>query len=219
MKTQILKLLFFLLTAIGSFNVAFSQNPFITTWKTDNPGESGPTSITIPTFGPNYNYDIDWENDGIYDELGVTGSATHDYGSPGTYQVAIRGNFPQIYFNNSGDKDKILSIDQWGAIAWRSMLSSFLGCSNLQILADDAPDLSQVTSFVQMFDRCTSLNADLSNWDVSNINFMAAMFRGAVQFNGDISSWNVSNVVNMLDMFSGAAQFNGDLSSWDVSKC
>jgi len=57
----------------------FSQNEFITTWKTDNPGTSNSTSITIPTIGGGYNYDVDWDNDGNFDEIGITGNVTHDF--------------------------------------------------------------------------------------------------------------------------------------------
>ena len=57
----------FLTLFICTFNL-FSQNEFITTWKTDNPGGSNNSSITIPTFsGETYNYDVDWDNDGYVD--------------------------------------------------------------------------------------------------------------------------------------------------------
>lgn len=65
--------------------------PFITTWKTNQFS----SIITIPTKGPGYNYDIDWNNDGIYDELGLTGATAHDFGAVGTYTIRIRGAFPQ----------------------------------------------------------------------------------------------------------------------------
>ena len=84
----------------------FSQNEFITTWKTDNTGTSGPTEITIPTTGAGYNYDVDWTYDGITfnaENTGVEGNITHDYLATGTYTVAIRGAFPRIYFNSQGD--------------------------------------------------------------------------------------------------------------------
>ena len=94
-----------------------AQNPFITTWKTGNTGVSNSTSINIPTHSRHtYLYDVDWEYDGrnfSADDTGVTGSISHDYGKPGTYTVAIRGDFPRIWFDNGGDKDKILEINQW----------------------------------------------------------------------------------------------------------
>ncbi len=58
---------------------AAMSDHFVTTWKTDNAGTSGSTSITIPTTGAGYNYDVDWNNDGTFDEFGLTGSVTHDF--------------------------------------------------------------------------------------------------------------------------------------------
>ncbi len=41
-----------------------SDYSFMTTWKTDNPGTSASTEVTIPTFaGETYSYDVDWESD------------------------------------------------------------------------------------------------------------------------------------------------------------
>lgn len=85
----------------------------MTTWKTDNAGTSNSTSITIPTTGSGYNYSVDWNNDGTFDETGLTANVTHDFGTAGTYTIRITGSFPRIYFNNGGDRLKILSVNQW----------------------------------------------------------------------------------------------------------
>ena len=103
-----------------------AQAPFITTWKTNNAGTSCSSCITIPTTGTGYNYSVDWNNDGIYDQTGITGSVTHNFGTPGTYTIRITGSFPRIFFNNGGDALKIINIGQWGDIAWTSMAYSFL---------------------------------------------------------------------------------------------
>ncbi|WP_353779575.1 BspA family leucine-rich repeat surface protein [Winogradskyella sp. 3972H.M.0a.05] len=199
---------------------------FVTTWKTDNPGSSGPTEISIPIipFADGlYNYEVDWTYDGVTfnaEDSNVTGSITHDYGEPGTYTVAIRGLFPHIFFANSGDKDKILTIDQWGTNQWASMVNAFNGCSNLNIINPniDAPDLSNVTEAFDMFRDATSFTGDyIANWDTSTITDMDSMFRGASLFNGDISGWNTSSVTSMVTTFSGATSFNQDISGWDVS--
>ena len=186
---------------------------FITTWKTDNPGTSGPNQITIPTNGAGYNYDIDW-GDGTVDS-GVAGDITHTYAVPGTYTVTIRGDFPQIFFDNLGDKDKILSIEQWGDIAWRAMNRSFYGASNLAINATDAPDLSSVTNMNQTF-RLTNFNDDIGHWDVSNVTTMSTLFSDNPNFNQDLSLWMVDNVTNMAAMFFGATSFDGDISTWNT---
>lgn len=142
-----------------SFQFIHSQNEFITTWHTTTPNES----MTIPTTGTSYNYDVDWENDGVFDDIGLTGNASHIYTTAGTYTVAIRGSFPRIYFNNSGDKDKIMSVEQWGNIAWSSMEGAFYGCNNLVINATDSPDLSNVINMVNMFRGANSLNQDINH--------------------------------------------------------
>jgi len=197
-----------------------AQLPFVTTWKTDNPGSSNSTSITINTYNEAnlpYNYDVDWENDGIYDDFNVQGNITHDYGTPGTYQVAIRGTFPGIIFNGaSTDPQKILSIDQWGDIAWRRMFNAYLGASNLVENATDAPDLSLVISLQGTFAFATNFIGDLNNWDVSTIRNLDNTFAFATNFNSDLSNWFVGNVTRMFGTFESTDQFNGNISGWNV---
>ncbi len=197
-----------------------TQRPFITIWKTDNVGPSNDNQITIPTFsGETYNYTVDW-GDGLSDS-GVTGNITHTYSSPGTYQVVISGDFPRIYFQGPNpsvdDQQKIVQINQWGDIAWSSMASAFAGCSNLDVVATDVPDLSRVTSLQQMFDACTSLvgNPSISNWDVGNVTSLSGLFFGASQFNQNIGGWNVSNVQDFSATFSGTS-FNQFVGGWNV---
>ncbi|MCL6267059.1 BspA family leucine-rich repeat surface protein [Flagellimonas myxillae] len=189
---------------------------FVTTWKTDNPGVSNNNQITIPTTGGGYNYDVDWGDGNV--DLGVTGDITHTYDVPGTYDVAIKGDFPQIYFVNQGDREKILSVKQWGHISWRSMLNAFHGCSNLDVEATDIPDLSNVTTTQYMFRLCGSLvgNGTFNGWDTSTVTSMDFMFREATQFNQDISGWDTGQVNSMIGMFLDAKAFDQNIGSWDV---
>lgn len=189
--------------------------PFITTWKTDNPGTSNDNQITIPAFGGNSpNFDVDW-GDGMSD-LGVTGAITHTYAAPGTYTVSITGDFTGISFGNTGDKDKLLTVEQWGSInTWA--LISFYGCSNLDVVASDAPDLSGVTTLSSAFRGCTNFNGDIGHWNTSNVRTLQNTFNGASSFNQDLSAWDVSSVTNMRDVFNNASSFNQDLNDWDVS--
>ena len=139
-------LLFMLLHPLG----VMAQGEFITTWKTDNTGTSANNQITIPTGTGTFSYTVDW-GDGTPDTTVYTGSTTHTYTVAGTYTVAITGDFPHIFFNDNGDKQKILSIEQWGTQQWTSMDESFYGCSNLVGNAPDVPDLSVVTNMSGMF--------------------------------------------------------------------
>ncbi|WP_171017271.1 gliding motility-associated C-terminal domain-containing protein [Maribacter sp. ACAM166] len=205
---------------LGVNENGYTTGAFVTTWKTDNLGASDDTSITIPTTGAGYNYDVDWDGDGIFDEFGITGNATHDYGRAGTYTVQIKGDFPRIYFNNDGDKEKLLRLEQWGAGSWKSMSVAFYGCLNLTISAVDAPDLSLVDSMSFMFANAANLNSNIGFWDVSKVSDMAEMFSGAVDFDQNIGSWDVSNVTLMENIFfeAGLSSINYDalLNGWSA---
>ena len=200
-------------------------DPFIFSWKTDQEiaGKSDITILTSnsPTF--KYNFDIDWENDGIYDQFGITENVFHDYVDPGTYTIAIRGSFSKPLLNESLE---LQSIQQWGDIQWEDLAQAFRGCTNLIYHAVDTPDLSNLkalgTNFTislgSMFEDCPLFTGDLLGWDVSKVTNMAGMFKGAIAFNGDISDWNTQEVTNMTEMFKGATSFNQDIGSWDLSK-
>ena len=194
---------------------------FITTWKTDNPGSSTDTQITIPTTGAGYNYNIYWEEIGDATHFGnltgITGNVTIDFSSIGDYRVEITGAFPRIFFNGGGDRRKILSVEQWGSISWTSMADAFRSCSNLVINAVDAPDLSGVNDMSSLFQGCTTFNQSIDNWNVSTVTDMNNMFRDADSFNQPLNNWVVDNVTNMSSMFFGADVFNQPLNNWNVS--
>lgn len=209
-------------------NVNVSTPPyaskFITTWKTDNPGASNDTQITIPTsanlpgvFNFDYNFFVSW-GDGTFD-YEVNGNITHTYETAGTYQVAIWGEFPHLYFGGGEDARKIVAVDQWGTMQWASMSASFWYCTNMDVIADDIPDLSMVTELTNMFAWCTELlgNSSMGLWKTISVTDMASTFAGSSQFNIDIGNWNVSNVTSMAGMFGGTS-FNHDISEWNVSK-
>ena len=199
-----------------------AQLPFISVWKSDNPGVSAGTQIQIPATGSGYAYSVQWSEVGNPNNSGFlsaqTGTAVLTFPNTGTYQVEIQGDFPRIYFNNTGDRLKLLEIVQWGDIQWQSMQGAFYGCENLMMGSNAGiPDLSNVTSMADMFRGCSSFNGVVGEWDVSNVTNMSGLFRGCSVFNQDLDSWNVNNVGNMADMFRDASSFNKTLGSWDVS--
>ncbi len=145
------------------FLALFMQNSiadttwFITKWQTTTANET----ITIPiNVAYTYNYDIDCDNDDVFEQTGIIGDGTCTYETAGEHIINIQGIFPAIYFNNTGDKDKILDVMQWGNIAWESMYRAFYGASNLQITATDSPDLSNVIDMGSMFFGATAFNQD-----------------------------------------------------------
>ena len=239
----------------GTGALAILSNDFVITVKTDNAGISTGTQFTIPTTGGGYNYNVDCNNDGTDEATAQSGDYTCDYGvgNEGTYTIRIKDNvgngtgFPRIFFNNVGDKEKILSIEQWGTGHWTSMQWAFRGAVNLVVNATDTPNLlsqssislhemfrnaatlgtgtgnwnwntRNVSSFSYMFDGATSFNKDITSWDVSRASQANGMFRRASAFNQDISSWTPTSMTSMDDMFYHATSFNQDIGSWDVSR-
>ena len=192
--------------------------PFITKWKTTTSGES----ITIPTSVGVYNYDVNW-GDGSSVSSGQTGDATHSYATAGVYTVSISGIFPQISLGVAPNNQKIVEISQWGTIEWSSMSNAFFNCSNMNLTATDAPELSDVTDMSNMFSFCYSLNplgaaaTALNTWNTSRVTDMSGMFKRATSFNQNIGNWNTEVVDYMYEMFSGATAFNQNIGNWNTS--
>ena len=208
------KKLILILTLVFSLS-AFSQD-FSTLWDTTNTDSDSTldNQIEIPTNPAfTYNYTIDW-GDGNTDS-NVTGNITHTYTTSGSYTIIISGTFPQIYFNDEGDRLKIEEILSWGAIQWESMENAFWGCENLNFDAIDSPDLSQVTSLKNMFRECTTFNGIVNNWDIITITDLSGTFANAGSFNRPLANWNTSAVTTMASTFQSTA-FNEPLDSWNT---
>ena len=123
--------------------------------------------------------------------------------------MAVSEGIPRIKLGgDAANAANLRSIDQWGSTMWAGMADAFRGASGMTLAAGDAPDLSGVDSTAHMF-RDSSVNADLSGWNVSGVTDMSSMFHGAASFDGDVSNWDVSGVTDMSSMFHGAASFDG----------
>ena len=195
--------------------LAGPSDDFVTTWKTDNPGSSTSSSIQIPFLGGLY--DVDLDNDGVFDVVGLSFVFNHDFGSAGTYTIRVRGSFNSINFGGGGDIRKLIGIDQWGTSSWTSARDLFLAATNLEITASDTPDFSAVTDMSGMFQLATMANPNTLDWDTSAVTTMADMFNGAGSADPDVSSWDTSLVTDMSSMFQSASSANPDVSGWDTA--
>ena len=196
---------------------AINTTDFVTTWRV--PADS--TTVTIPTTGgAGYDYNVDWNNDGIPDDTGVTGNITHDYGTAGEYTIRISGTFPQFCYSclPYGTSSEIIDVNQWGISQWRSMNSAFRGATGVTAFsATDTPDLRNVIDMSYMFNGASNFNGNVSSWDTSSVTNMTGIFRGARSFNQPLNDWSVGNVTDMTDAFYDAIAFNRPLNKWDVS--
>jgi surface protein len=139
----------------------------------------------------------------------------HVYQDPGRYQVQITGDFPRITIPSASSK-RLKSIDQWGDIQWTSMNGAFKGVENMQILATDTPNLTQVTDMTSMFENTKNLTGNFSGWDMSHVTTMYRTFYNAQGFNSPLENWITSGVTTMEGMFSYASAFNQNIATWDV---
>jgi len=132
-----------------------SDYSFTITVDTTKAGSASNTMI-IATNGSGYNCSIDWGDGDTTLHSGTPGNITHVYSVGGIKQIKINGLFPTIYFNNSGDKAKLISINNWGDVGFTSMDGAFAGCTNLVSLANGGI-ISSTSGFFQTFLGCTSL--------------------------------------------------------------
>ena len=224
----------------GPVSYEISGTPFVSVWETQSPGET----ITLPLRnGSQYNLEVDW-GDGSPKTI-ITShddpDITHVFANAGSYTVTLIGTATAWYFNNQGDKNKILQVSDLGDLGWLNFSGAFYGCSNLTTVAGgntssvtqmhsmfrSAPlaapdtsswDTSNVLSMASMFNEATLANPDVSQWDVSKVTDFSTMFYNAKAAAPDTSNWNTSSVTSLFRMFHGADLANPDVSGWDTSK-
>lgn len=80
-----------------------------------------------------------------------------------------------------------------------------------------AVSAAAATNLAYMFDGAASMDADLSEWDVSRVVSLRNAFRAARAFRGvGLARWDVAQVQDMRGAFSGALSLTADLSRWST---
>ncbi len=167
-------------------------------------------------------YDIDWDNDGMFEDTGLSGNQPHTFTTAGVKTIRFR-NLNDIYINNQADTLKYTSIEQWGTSVWNADMSwAFRGATRLTMNSSaGTPNMSAVTNMRSMFNGATSFNGDIGGWNTAQVTTMRAMFFNATSFNDDISRWNTAQVTDMAYMFGGyqvVTPFNQDISGWNTAQ-
>jgi len=141
------------------FGGAAADPAFKMTIDTTQAGSASDTFVLPLASGSVYDFDIDW-GDGSSETITTSTNVTHVYDTAGEYQIAITGDFPRIFFNNTGDRLKLMSIDNFGDIVWGSTLEgAWWGCNNMVINASDVGNFGGVTSFFRTWNACSSLTS------------------------------------------------------------
>ena len=176
-------------------------------------GASGVGSLTLPfASGPT----VDW-GDGVIDNLN-----THIYGTPDSSQsVTILTSVSDWRFNNTGDKDKLISFNDPYGLVEISNSAMWHGCSNLQYWYQRNSKVTTTDAY-RMFGSCSNLgpDLDLSSWSgnkiASFVEFFAACssLTGTLNLNGLVTSY-ATDLARMLYGFPQASA-NIDMRSWDM---
>ena len=159
-----------------------------------------------------FNYDVmvEWGDGNTTHH--VDDNPEHEYGTDGTFTIAVQGVMPYVQFAGLSSF-KIISLEQWGNIQWLRTRGMFSGCGDMFYNATDAPNLEQVEDMGAMFGNAESFNADISNWDVANVKNFDFMFQGASLFNQTLHDWNISSAAVMTDMFGNSGMSSQNISS------
>ena len=215
------------ITQISNLTAGGSTSEFFEiTVDTTKPGSASDTFVFAFGNTGTYNAVIDW-GDGTTSDITSYNDAdrVHVYASSGTYQIKISGELPWILFGGGSgvDRQKVMSIDNWGIIPWRSFQYAFSGCINMDILATDIPDLTtnSVSNISQIFRSCSSITSvSLVGWDTSNVTTMALMFQSLTSCTSiDLTGIDTSNVTNFNQTFSNVPDdIVIGLDTWNIEK-
>jgi surface protein len=150
----------------------------------------------------------------------------HVYATAGTRQIKITGSFPNIRFNDLGDKLKVISVENLGVTGWLSLADAFEGCTNMTSFISGNTDTSNVTTTANMFAGNNGLTSvDVTTLDTSSVTIMASMFSavtGVTDIIG-IDGFNIEglNATNSLNNFAigvplPTARYDALLIAWDA---
>lgn len=201
-----------------------SNEAFISLWDTTltSSGSSLLNQITLPlVVSGTYNFFVNW-GDGNTDQILTWNEplTTHTYIIPGQYTLTITGICTGWQFNNTGDRNKLLTISNWGCLNFGNTGANFFGCSNLTITATDVPNLDGITVFDRLFASCTALITipNLGSWDVSNILTMVTTFSTCPSFNEQsIIYWQPLSCTSLVGVLSACTLFNAPVGNWPTS--
>lgn len=132
----------------------------------------------------------------------------------GIYELSIHfvTKIQGFQFNDSGDKDKLLKIKQWGGADY-SRNGSFRGCSNLtEVITNEYITISGVNTFNQ----CTSLTTFNVNIIVFTT-YMTNTFYGCINLTSvNFRGFKTHLITRMENVFYDCPLTHIDASYWNV---
>ena len=193
---------------------------FVSVWATTAINET----ITIPTQAGAFNAVVDWGDSSPPETITSSTGFVHTYATAGDHTISITGQFPNIYFNNGGDKAKIKKVLNLGTVGWTRFDNAFFGCNALTDFTVGTADSSLVNNVATMFYNCTSLETiDVSGLDTALVSNMSAVFRDCISATSivGVEDWDITglnstgDLTNFLTVGSmTTAQYDALLVKW-----
>jgi len=200
-------------SVLGASAGSLYGNDMVLVMATTTPDET----VTIPCQNVGiFDASIDW-GDGSTSAITAYNDAdlAHVYADADDHIIRISETFPNIFFNNGGDRLKLKKVLQLGSTGLTRLDSAFRGCSNMTEFLGGVVDTSAVTNMGFMFYSCSSLTTlDVSGFNTSAVTNMRYMFNSCSSLTTlDVSGFNTSAVTNMGFMFYSCSS----LTTLDVS--
>lgn len=189
-------------------------------------------TFTQPLVSGTMDFIVAW-GDGTEDHITAFDQAevTHTYATAGIHRLRITGTLPRWKFDGGGDKNKIISVIQFGNI-FDTLEDSFLGCSNLtSFVLDKADKILTIdlawkeTTGLTSFDASALINVTeaFEAWRDSTITSFTTGTDGLKKctnisrawYGSDFTSFDASNLIaatNAIDAWN-----KGRLTSFDSS--
>lgn len=213
-------LYYFYIKGVKSGNESTATNIYDTRFKitvdTTKTGSAADTFVLPVGAKGAGSFYVDWGDGSAVETFTTTGNKSHTYAAQGSYQIKVIGSLSQISFANTGDKAKLISIDNWGNLKWSSFWTAFFGCSNMVANYIDCPNLSANIDLGNMFRECLKFNGTVSYFDTSNTWRLERMFLGCVLFNKSVSNFNTAKVKSFDSVFNGCTAFKQSLASFSL---
>ena len=230
---RIVLLLATLFAALWLASASYAESkPFITKWK----GEAG-KELKIPIFGKNYKLVIKKASDNTVLKTENSLTITEDENfyiyipAEGGELLVEAGPEGVEYIRfvweegKCGSAENLLTVEQFGTVAWKSMSLAFTYCKNMQFAATaGTPDLSNVTDMKYMFYQCSAFNQDISGWNVSRVTDMGGMFYQCSAFDQNLGSWKLKECRELGLYYCGMSieNYSKSLVGWaaqaDINK-
>ena len=160
-------------------------------------------TLTLPTTKA---HATNW-GDGTVDD-----SNSHVYATSGVYTVKMYGVVDDFAFSAAGDKDKLLTVDNWGGFVFNLLKSGeFFRCYNLSSVPND---MNAIQSAISAFRECAELASGCENFDFKDFNTVngsvGAMFRSSNKFNSFLNWSNTQLIGDWTSFLQGANAFNNN---------